>query len=566
MESTSSLGPPSQENLQPASSDGQRPLPVPIPKATLKRTDSALSSSKASLSSHMSVPVTGTFPLGSLRVHQVMDSPRPRQPAERPQAEVSEEMPPLEDDPSGRDSETLDGDVFLILDLPPNSTVGCDARAINTGASGFKGIRDIPPGPHFVWVSEPNAMSRCGYWFVTRDGGHQVRVKQWDKYNEVLAQPASQFELRDHRDNVASLYPQLVSPQLVSFKHGAGSPAAVAPATGAAKAGGEDGPQLWRQLTSGISEVLLGRVTGNRGAGEWLVDTSDSAQGEASFPHTTQLYKAVVGGSRELHFLFPDGDVDLTALAGTAPEGGPPDTTAEVLRLLGDDNPGGMGAGAGGAAVTEADLLGELQLTFLAGLHLSNLSCVDQWWHLVLRVVLRAHRLVLVRPRLATALLHTLHAQLVYDERYIAGAGDSEPAAELLRRGGAAAAVDGDVQGTSVLDIVPGNRRKLRRALALYKRRLDDMLLGVPPERATAEQAAMGEAFGELEVWFWKLGWDLRTDPVGGEAVVAKGAAGKGRGNIASYNDDDDDDNDDYQPVIVDLDANGREVGLVSFS
>lgn len=543
MESTSSPGPPSQQNLQPASSDGQRPLPVPIPTATLKRTDSAQSSSKASLSSHQSVPVTGTFPLGSLRVHQVMDSPGPRQPAERPQAEVSEEMPPLGDGP-GPDSNPLDGDVFLILDLPPNSTVGCDARAINTGASGFKGIRDIPPGPHFVWVSEPNALSRCGYWFVTRDGGHQVRVKQWDKYNEVLAQPASRFELRDHRDNVASLYPQLVS-----FRHEGGGPVSAA-----AKAGGEDGPQLWRQLTSGIGEKLLSRVTGCRGAGEWLVDTSDSAHGDASFPQATQLYKAVVGGPRELHFLFPEGDVDLTALAfaGAAAGGGPPDTTAEVLRLLDDT-----------AAVDEADLLGELQLTFLAGLHLSNLSCVDQWWHLVLRVVLRAHRLALLRPRLAAALLCTLHAQLVYDERYIASAdaADAEPDAELPHRGGAAA-VD-DAQGTSVLDIVPGNRRKLRRALALYKRRLDDMLLGVPLEPATAEQAAVGEAFGELEAWFWKLGWDLRTDPVGGEEVVTNEAAVEGGGNIGSY---DDDDNDDYQPVIVHLDANGREVGLVSFS
>ncbi|KAI3397553.1 hypothetical protein diail_10646 [Diaporthe ilicicola] len=537
-----SLGPSSQENLQSALGDGDRPPPVPIPKATLNRADSAQSSSKASLTSHQSVPVTGTFPLGSLRIHQVMDSPRPRQPEERPQAQVSE-MPPLEDGPS-RDSKPLGGDVFLILDLPPNSTVGCDARAINTRASGFKGIRDIPPGPHFVWVSEPNAMSRCGYWFIAQDTA-QVRVKQWDKYNEVLAQPASQFELRDHRDNVASLYPQLVS-----YRHGGDGPTAAANS-----GGGEDEPRLWRQLTSGISEELLGRVTGRKGAGEWLVDTTDSAQGEASFPQTTQLYKAVVGGPRELHFLFPEGDVDLTTLAtSTAPgDVGSPDTSDEILRLLDNNNNNTTAT----ATATEADLLGELQLTFLAGLHLSNLSCVDQWWHMVLRVVLRAHRLALARPRLARALLCTLHAQMLYDERYIAGdGGGGEPG-----RGGAAA--DADSQGTSVLDIVPGNRRKLRRALALYKRRLDQMLLGPPREGGvTAEQAAVGQAFGELEAWFWKFGWDLRTDDVG---EGGKGPAGQEGGNLG-YNDDDDDNNDDYQPVIVDLDANGREVGLVSFS
>lgn len=539
-----SLGPPSQENLPSAPTDDERPSPVPIPKATLQRTDSGQSSSKVSLLSHQSVPVTGTFPLGSLRVHQVMDSPRPRaQPEARPQADLSE-MPPLEDGP-GVDTTPLDGDVFLILDLPPNSTVGCDARAINTGASGFKGIRDIPPGPHFVWVSEPNALSRCGYWFVAQDKA-RVRVKQWDKYNEVLAEPASKFELRDHKDNVASLYPQLVS-----FRHGEGDQATTPVAVGGP--GGDDGEEtqlLWRQLTSGIREDLLARVTRRSDASEWLVATSDTAQGEAGFPQTTQLYKAVVG-PRELEFLFPEGDVDLAAAAAgrhgqadnivddtDADVAGPPDTSSEILRLV--DTPG--------TGVSEADVLGELQLTFLTGIHLTNLSCVDQWWHLVLKVVLRAHRLALLRPRLAADLLRTLHAQMVYDEKYIAGGGGDDPRD----------------QGTSILDIVPGNKRKLRRALALYRRRLDELLLDLPRGRATAEQGAVGKAFGELEAWFWKFGWDLRT---GGGRGEEKQPARDGYGIIARGDDDDnDDDDDDYKPVIVDLDADGREVGLVSFN
>lgn len=540
MEPTS-LGPPSQENLQSASTDGDRPSPVPIPKAKVERTDSGLSSGKASLLSHQSVPVTGTFPLGTLRVHQVMDSPRPRQPEARPHPDPSE-MPPLGDGP-GADADPLDGDVFLILDLPPNSTVGCDARAINTGASGFKGIRDITPGPHFVWVSEPTAISRCGYWFVAQDRG-RVRVKQWDKYNEVLAEPASKFELRHHRDNVASLYPQLVS-----FRHGSD------PAVAGAGSDDDETRELWRQLTSGVSEKLLARVTGRKDASEWLVATSDTAKGEAAFPQaTTQLYKAVVG-PRELEFLFPEGDVDLTAagrhlrdLAGAADtadtdtataidtDSGPPDTSAEILRLV--DTPG--------TGATEADVAGELQLTFLTGLHLSNLSCVDQWWHLVLKVVLRSHRLALLRPRLAAALLRTLHAQMVYDGKYIAGSDDPKD------------------EGTSILNIVPGNKRKLRRALALYRRRLDELLLDLPRGRATAEQGQVGKAFGELEAWFWRFGWDLRTGGGGEKDGVGREGASMSRDEYDGGGDDDDDD--DYKPVIVDLDADGREVGLVSFS
>ncbi|POS78157.1 hypothetical protein DHEL01_v203464 [Diaporthe helianthi] len=548
MESTS-LDPPSQdEDLQSAApADGGRPSPVPIPKATLQRTDSGQSSSKASMRSHQSVPVTGTFPLGSLRVHQVMDSPRPRPQPDppRPQTDLSSsEMPPLEDDPGDDGTPpALDGDVFLVLDLPPDSTVGCDARAINTGTSGFKGIRDIPPGPHFVWVSEPNALSRCGYWFVAHGDKGRVRVKQWDKYNEVLAEPASQFELRDHRDNVASLHPQLVS-----FRHGGG--------------GGDETQELWGQLTLGIGEGLLARVTRRTDASEWLVATSDTAQGESGFPQTTQLYKAVVG-PRELQFLFPEGDVDLAAAAAAverrdrqaerttimidgddadADPAGPPDTSSEILRLV--DTPG--------TGVTQADVLGELQLTFLTGLHLTNLSCVDQWWHLVLKVALRAHRLALLRPRLAADLLRTLHAQLVYDEKYISGggAGDGDPR---------------DHQGTSILDMVPGNKRKLRRALALYRRRLDELLLDLPRGQATAGEALVGKAFGELEAWFWKFGWDLRTGG-GDDRGEGKKQPIRSSGGITGSDYDDDYDDDDYKPVIVDLDADGREVGLVSFN
>ncbi|KAK7729383.1 hypothetical protein SLS53_009233 [Cytospora paraplurivora] len=518
-----------------------------------------------------------------------MDSPRPPPPEEEvPQIEASD-MPPLEDDVVGVPSPWSsneggqgEGDAFLILDLPKQSTVGCDAKAIGTGTSEFKGIRGIPPGPHFVWISEPNAMSRSGYWFVTTDEG-RVRIKQWDKFNEVLVQPASQFEMRDLSENIASLYPQLLP-------HDYGGAPAPRATSGAQPAdiGHEDGARMWQRLTSSIDEKLLSRVTGRQGVPEWLVDTSDSAKGESGFPQTTQIYRTVAGTSSELDFLFPEGDVDLGAIAVGGDQGGEgshqpgtaaptsrgddpetPDTTASILRLL--DTPG--------TGIRESDLVGELQFTFLTGLHLSNLSCIDQWWHLVLKVVLRAHSLTLLRPGLARALTQTLHAQLAYNERYVAGGdGDSDDGQGQLTRheyAGGGAVAQG---GTSILDVVPGNRRKLRAALTLFKRRMDGILLDSPPggrQRITAEQGAVGRAFVDMEAWFWRFGWDLRVDAVGRKART-KREGGEGAGDDGDDgdvnelgfggDDDDDDDDDDYQPVIVDLDENGREVGLVSFS
>ncbi|ROW17504.1 hypothetical protein VPNG_00673 [Cytospora leucostoma] len=568
-------------------------------------------SDRISLRSHDSLPVIGTLPLGSLRVHKAMDSTRPPPPEEGvPQTEASD-MPPLEDDvvgvPAPRSSNEGgqgSGDAFLILDLPKQSTVGCDAKAIGTGASEFKGIRGIPPGPHFVWTSEPNAMSRSGYWFVSTAEG-RVRIKQWDRFNEVLVQPASRFEMRDLSENIASLYPQLLPHDYGGAPAAPRTASAAQPADVVVGVGDEDGARMWRRLTSSIDEELLSRVTGRQGVSEWLVDTSDSAEGESGFPQTTQTYRTVAGTSSELDFLFPEGDVDLGAIAFAAAAGGDqgsgpdqpgaaaptsrddtpetPDTTMSILRLL--DHPG--------AGVRESDLVGELQFTFLTGLHLSNLSCIDQWWHLVLRVILRAHSLTLLRPGLARALIQTLHAQLAYNERYVAGGDDDNnnddddddddddgqgQQQQLTRHeyAGGGAVAQG---GTSILDVVPGNRRKLRAALTLFKRRMDGMLLGSPPgahQRITDEQGAVGRAFVDMEAWFWRFGWDLRVDAVGRRGR-AKREAGEGAGDdgddgdedelgFGGDDDDDDDDDDDYQPVIVDLDENGREVGLVSFS
>lgn len=454
-------------------------------------------------------------------------------------------------------------DTFLILDLPKNSTVGCDAKAIGIGTSDFKGIRAIPPDPHFIWVSAPGAMSRSGYWFVTGEGG-RVRAKQWDNFDEALAQPAGV------PGDVAGL-----SPRLVPYGF----------------AGDEEAARLWPRLTSAIGEKLLSRVTaarpargdGDGGDGddapEWPVDTSDSASGDGPGP----------GG---LDFLFPEGDVDLAAIdhdtnsttTTTTTATTTPDTTASILRLV--DHPG--------TGVTGADLVGEVQFAFLTGLHLSSLSCVGQWWHLVLRVVLRGHGLALARPALARDLIQTLHAQMVYNEKYIAGGPDGTAATTTTTTTAATTTTGGDgdgeeaeegpgyeqqqlqlqervrheyggadAQGTSILDIVPGNKRRLREALALFKRRLDEALSAGGPA-VTDEQRAVGRAFSDLEAWFWRFGWDLRVDAAGERR---KGAGDDGDEDDDGFDDDDDDDDDgDYQPVIVDLDENGREVGLVSFN
>lgn len=587
MAPTDGDGPPSQGEfgaIQSAASDDDEPALPPSPSTDqpllwkaaplalsgtsingvpdLTRTDS---SDGISLRSHTSIPVVGHFPLGSLRVHKAMDSPRLQPPGTLTQPE-DPNMPPLERSSAAATGEhelTAEsrGDVFLILDLPADSTVGCDARAFGAGTSGtFQGICDIPPGAHFIWISVPNTMSRCGYWFVSEGGGGEVRVKQWDRFNEVLVEPASNFESRDHRANIAALYPQLVP---YGYGGGADTTTTTTTAVRPAQASDEDEAQLWQRLTSCISPRLLARVVRGKvdssapsAAHEWLVDTSDSAAGDAGFPQTrtSALHQTLVGGAGELHFLFPDGDVDVHAHDATATGGTTtPDTSDDIERLA-------------DALGTGGDLVGELQFAFLTGLHLGNLACVEQWWHLVLEIVLRAHRLVASRPGLARALVAVLHAQLVYDEKYIVNEFEDD-AAPRREYGGPPG---GGGASTSILDIVPGNRRRLRAALTLYKRRMNEILLpsGTDDETSgggrrtiTDEQAEVGRAFEEIEAWFWKFGWDLRTDYVGEKRKNVGGSEELGgQGGGMGYAEDD-----EYRPVIVELDEQGREVGLVSF-
>ncbi|TPX11197.1 uncharacterized protein E0L32_001015 [Thyridium curvatum] len=539
----------------------------PSSLSSLAKSDSTASAGRFSINSHVSIPVTGSLPLGSLQLHQPADSPSlPPTSGGVADATVAEEEV-LRPEPACLEN----GDCFLILGLPSDFTVGCDMMALNTKQTEFLGFRDLHPGPHFIWVSEPSAMSRCGYWFVTKERG-DVRVKQWDSYTEVLGEASSQFEVRNHKDNIESTYRQLVPYRYRPDDSMPPPPPPKDPPRPGSVAGPDlatDDAVIWHHLTSYITEHLLCRVTGKKGAAsEWMVETSDMARGEVNFAQASRLFKAVAGS--ELSFLFPRGDVDLHLLLRPTGEKKLPDTTADVLRLL----EATATAPTTTTGLTEGDLVGELQFAFLTGAHLSNLSCMEQWWHLVLKVVFRAYGLALARPVLCRSLVQTLHAQLVYNEKYISGGNDDDDdgdgAGSQRQQHPKLGGATGILEATS-----PRNMHRLREALKLYKRRLDEALLGLG-DAITREQAAVGHAFVDLEAWFWKHGWDLRSssdeyyvaaagDEEGGEQ--RKGWARLGVPHRGGHGpDDSDEDDDEYEPVVVQLDAEGREVGLVNWN
>ncbi|KAK0637374.1 A1 cistron-splicing factor [Bombardia bombarda] len=397
-----------------------------------------------------------------------------------------------------------------------------------TATEPLPGFRDIPPGVHLLWVQPNDFGPRCGYWYIAMDKG-AVRVKQWDRFNEVLGEVATQVEVRNQTDNIESTYPtlkpynmrvyhnepEIPQWQLANDAGNGGRPSSVA----------TDPYQMWCALTSAITTPFLETVTSKKSVTSWLVNSTDCVKGDSRLPggHTTasRAYKTSVGS--DLDFLFLQDFRDLKVLDNRSTRHLEDDTTDRVLACLGSPE-------------SVPDIVAELQFTCLTGIHLANYACMEQWWNLVLKIILRAHKLVLHVPELVQRLLKTLHDQLVYAAVYL------EPVA--LAAGG---------NDWQIFQIKPQNKSKLRLALAIYKRRLNDTLLDLG-HQIQPRQTAVGETFDALEAWLGRNGWDLRN----GHPDEADDVTG------FDDNEDSDDDDDDL-PVVVDVDENGRERGLVSF-
>ncbi|GAB1320844.1 hypothetical protein MFIFM68171_11054 [Madurella fahalii] len=445
------------------------------------------------------------------------------------------------------------GDVFRLLNLPDHFIVGLDDMAMTTMKS-LPGFREIPKGVHFLWVQQPDSVSRCGYWFVTGDKG-TVRVKQWDRYNEVLAEPTNQSEACDLLASLESVYPTL-QPSSLATERGnkVSNPICAQP--------------LWHTLAWAISPETLSRITGETSVTEYPIDSMDCAKSSSSshhhhhHPYPTQPNPTSSNTSSnsnsnsnsindgDLHFLFAQDLTDL-ALLDTSPnlatQASVADTSARVLALLHTST-----TAAAAAADREGNsILAELQFAFLSGTLLANAACLAHWWDLVLKIVLRSYRLAASGPwsGLATRMLETVFAQLWFAEYAVEAAASEGAGGGAGNRGEGGG---GGPDGERVLYMCkPRSKERLKAALGEYKRRLRELGAG----------GEVWKVFEELEGWLRGLGWVLGGDGDGnGRPRGDRVSEGKEEGVEGGDSEEEDD-----PPVVVELDAEGREVGLVRF-
>ncbi|KAH8129107.1 hypothetical protein FP744_10005083 [Trichoderma asperellum] len=514
----------------------------------LKKSNSTGSTGARSVKSHDSVSVLGAHPYGSLHLHQPDELP----PHQDSNVEEREDSPPPPLDPplspgrkqvmfSAAPPEILSsqsslsathethqaithsmggGDVLLILDLPEVYLVGYDA--ISFTAKHFGGIRDIPVGSHFFWVTHPDSGSvRTGFWIVS-SGIDQVHVLQWDKFTETILEP-SRAEARIQADNLESFHDKLVpyhDPLSVNSE-----PIKM---ESSLDHDSKEKLRMWKRLTGCVTEGVLGRVTGQR-ANSWHVDTTDRVRGAVLLAAEMELERRFSNHllqSRELNFSFSQHSKTYTAdslgadrtLAAT-------DATPYMISVM----------SAPGKELTDDDVVGELQFAFIVGVHLGNDACIQQWWHMVLKLILKAYLLPEQHPVLASRLLQVIASQIQYSSEWL---------------------------GESILDYGGSNSHDLRLALIIYKRRLEEVLQSLGNE-ATIDQIKVGNSFAKVEAEVADLGWDLYGDYLRkGKVMMEDGEEVE----LEMAELQAEDERGEWAPEVVQLDEQGRQLDLVSWN
>merc|ERR1712227_380583 len=110
----------------------------------------------------------------------------------------------------------------------------------------FRGVKDLPPGLHFVFTGSSTAFSvRHGIWFRVQDP-HQLTITRWRQQDEILAIDVNETERLRWRANIGEIWEKGLTPYRQSS---------------ATNDEPQDPSGDWLQLTSYISDALLARIT-----------------------------------------------------------------------------------------------------------------------------------------------------------------------------------------------------------------------------------------------------------------------------------------------------------------
>lgn len=382
---------------------------------------------------------------------------------------------------------------ILLLNLPPAILCGIDLLAFTT-APRFQGIKDLPPGFHFLYTSETSSQSiRDGFWFYipapSKSTPSPLILRSWDPATSALV-PSPESAYSHHRARLPELWAEHLTPYRQSAAQSSNDP--------------EEERNGWASLIEHVTPRLLTRLTGGK---RWQVTSAScGVQDRDDIPGLSA--GEVAGTEQELGFLnidlkktWRDGAVGRERTEGAV------DRSWAIENLV---ERGTVAEEKWGNAV-----LGEMEVCFLMVLTLSNFSCLEEWKR-VLGLALTCRRAVAEREEWFADVLRLLRRQL--------GRGE-------------------DVEG-GLFDMSDEGGAYLKGLLKGFKRTLGQVLGEDEGVEIKGEMKAL-EGFLRSE-----YGWELSDD------FVRRGMLELEDGEQVEMEMDEmeaEDERGEYAPVIVDL-------------
>lgn len=332
------------------------------------------SPSERSTRSVRSLHATGTYPIGSLRVH----SPSPTRLSTTQNYEFLKR-----------------GDVIVIRGVDPNTIIGYDTVIFTVQEDKlFEGLRDIPIGVHLIWGSANKEAFRQGFWIISSNRARleygEVIVKRWDKNSKVLDEEVSAAEVRIQQQSIPEFLQDLISCSDSSSEQFSSSLV--------------KRPTVWSDLTSSIRGSLITKITGN-GWNDWLVSSTQKCK-----PSTNDGLHGnnacVLSKDQVLNFTFPHSDNrHYRHAVGREQISQAIDTSGHVQAITrvkcDSDDPD--------------EIIGELQFSYLTGICLKNPACVEHWAYIV-KMVFQAFLIAIDEPKFFSKFIKAVHTQFIYDE------------------------------------------------------------------------------------------------------------------------------------------------------
>ncbi|KAJ5569740.1 uncharacterized protein N7459_009170 [Penicillium hispanicum] len=452
----------------------------------------------------------------------------------------------------------------LLPQLPPKTLVGIDLITF-TSTANFYGIRDLPTGWHFLYTGTTESLSlRCGAWFyvgdihaaghgssdsalvATRDRGlgPDIYIWKWSPATEALTSLKAESDM-DRQDamrykaNLGAIwqsgglfrYRSRVSPSMLSNQSGS-TPTRVLQVEHDEETE-ESGRRDWQQLTDRISPALLSRVIGSPeldvdGHPRWAVTSASTAGRDADhIPGVDSPAEGMDGtpptnDEQEREFGFLPVDLKRTWREGAI---GRERTDAAQDRswALGDLIQRYSSPVSGDTGVDErlgeAQLVGELQFTFLMVLTTMNFSCLQQWKRL-LELILTSRQAILDRGPFMSEVIRLLLRQLQRCDDVEGGLFE----------------IDGDEGG-----------KFLRNLLKKLRRSLDQLLTPGAESMVKAE-------LDKLEAWVKEeYDWELTREVFVRRGMLQLEDGEEVEMEMADNDEDEDEETGEYAPMVVDL-------------